>query len=158
MPPMSSKKLAEEIEADVMAWASTFIPALPDYDTPEYEDMVYFDLEAIRNAGLATYQYMPEFVWDRRSAVETLTDLLTTVRYGRRPGHPLVYVRTGYVPALQHAPFQYPEHVLEDCVCGLEKLTKHREIFSTGASPVLVQKLDAFAQAVEMMISECFME
>ena len=64
--------------ADVMLWSEFFSRELPPLDTFEYEDMIYFDLESIRNAGLATYQYMPEQIWDLRGTVEVITDLLTT--------------------------------------------------------------------------------
>ena len=158
MPPMSSQAPAQEVEADVMVWAATVIPALPHYDTEEYETMIYFDLESIRNSGLAAYQYLPDFVEDLRPAVETMTDLLTTVRYGRAPGRPLSYIRTGYVPGLRRPPFGYPEHVLDDCCHGLRKLNEHKDIFLAGASPVLERKFTEFARAVEMLVSECLMD
>ena len=131
---MSSNKMPSPIQADVMCWTEPLAKGLPAPDTEAYENMIYFDLEAIRNAGLATYQHLPRHVEDLRISVEVVTDLLTTMRYGRAPGRPTMYIRTAYVPAVKREPWTYPEHILDDCLGGLARLQEHRSLFTTGIS------------------------
>ena len=151
---MPMPRVAAGIQSDVLTWGKTVTQHLPEPDTEAYEEMIYFDLEAIRNAGLATYQFLPEMAWDLRPAVETVTDLLTSLRYGNVPGQPLQYVRTAYVPGLPMDALGYPQYVVDDCLGGLEKLIKHKEIFEKDANPACLRKFRDFQRAVEIMVGE----
>ena len=154
---MSSMLPAVQVEKDVKLWSGFLVKELPAPDTPEYEELIYFDLEAIRNAGLATFQYMPEHIWYLTSSVEVVTDLLTTMRYGNTVDRPVSYTRTGYVPGLPRDPLTYPGHVLDDCSGGLNKLREHKEKFLKDVPESLQKRFHEFERAVEQMVAECRM-
>ena len=148
------RRTAQQIQEDVLLWGEVVKRNLPDPGTEAYEELIYFDLEAIRNAGLATYQFLPEMVWDLRTAIETVTDLLTSLRYGNLKGQSLQYVRTAYVPGRPMEPLGYPQYVIDDCLGGLSNLEKQRQVFETGANESSLRAFRDFERALQIMIGE----
>ena len=150
--PKSLPKTARQVETDVINWGDTMKRNLPDPDTAAYEELIYFDLEAIRNGGLASFQFMPESVWHLRTAVETITDLLTSLRYGK--GERLQYVRTAYVPGRPMEPTGYPQYVIDDCLGALDKLEKQAELFERNATDGCLRVYTDFKRVLQVMVGE----
>ena len=142
----------EQHEHRVLQLASVVLQNLPAPLSEEYYNLCEMPLESIRNAGMFWVQHCHKELQHYIEDVTTVTDLLTTLRYGVSPDGAIEFIRTGYIaPTFQARPV-YPAYLAKELDYGLRMLDKHWHCFEHNANESQSETMERFEEAVEFLL------